>query len=60
MEVVVSRQNGGLPEVTKNKENKNQNRTEVLHPVQKGGLTPSDLSPDGEKFSETATERIPI
>jgi len=60
MEMVVSRQNGGLPEVIENKENKNQNRAEVLHPVQKSDLPPSDLSPDGEKLSETATERIPI
>ncbi|QVL55275.1 MAG: hypothetical protein KFB95_08160 [Simkaniaceae bacterium] len=58
MEVVVSRQNGGLPEVIENQENKNQNKPEVLHPVQKGGVSPSDLSPANDRLRETATERI--
>jgi len=58
MEVVVSRQNGGLPEVIENQENKSQNKPEVLHPVQKGGVSPSDLSPANERLRETATERM--
>ena len=60
MEMVVSRQNGGLPEVIKNKENKNQNRTEVLHPVQKSGLPSSELGSASERLRKTAPERISI
>jgi len=61
MELVVSRQNGGLPEVIENKENNNlQNRPEVLHPVQKGGLPPSELSPVNNMLRETVPGRVSI
>ena len=61
MELVVSRQNCGLPEVIENKENRNlQNKPEVLHPVQKGGLPSSELGSASERLRKTAPERISI